>query len=295
MAKVTLTIKEAVQHLEQNHWALFTQQINRYSGKRECPIKCLINGQYQEVYIQVGTPNNPIYAPSGVCRWVPQEKAFKTLLPGQSCDWALQSNEVFANRDPGGKLPIQLTLHDYDKDGMQQHYFWLFLNGLYRLLVNSLVNGVRDPSVRDANGEPAVVQLPPIPGFPTGNTAEIARMYEMFMPKPFRQDANFPPSAKTKIRYTVNKNGFKLNADVLDYSRDDATRMEPVLPENQLSLLKKGSRGVYVLKVNPLQWVKNNEINFTFDVVKVMIIPSRSTFHEAQFRMEEDDAAMIDE
>lgn len=279
------TIKEAYKNVE--NWKPQAPVPNKWSGKKECPI--MPNNQL--TVVQVGTENHPMYCPFGVSRWVPGARGtYKTVTAGDGVEWAYQAQQdsAFERRNPGGKLNVQITMHEHDQPGTQGYYLYNFIMGLYKNCIDGLVNGVPDYNDLDENGQPKIVQPTTLPGA-ANNKEQLKNMFEMCLQPPIRQEGSYPPNLKMKVRYGVMGGTLKLGADVLDYAREGAARYTPVSPAQQLQLFKPKSRGVFMFKINPLQFVKPTEINMTIDVVKVIFIRKESVFQTAQFRMNDDE------
>jgi len=290
----TLTVKEALAQMDK--WSLQCPRVNKFTHKKEAPV---LFGD-EAVCVQIGTPKQPIYTQFGLSRWSQKDGKFVNVEAGEGTEWAYaaQADSAFQRAKPGGKLQAQLTLHEWDTPGTQGNLVHEFITRLVDRVIHGLAHGVPDPSQLDADGKPILVQVVDVPA--SANTAEEReKLFRFSLASPIRaSEGTYAPSLKTKVRYSVKSfptgEIVGLDMDLLDASRPETTRNTPVAIKDQLALFKARSRGVFVIKVNPLTF-KRNEINMTIDIIKAMIMPSQSLFKNVQFRLDaDDDAAMED-
>lgn len=293
------TIKEAFNNV--SNWKPQPIEINKWSGKKESPI--LFN-KYTDTVIQVGTEKHPMYCPFGVSRWVPGGQGkYKTVNPGEGVEWATtdaqqdtgggggslsSAGRSGAPRPPGGKLNTLLAMNDHNKPGTQGYYLYNFIMGVHKNCIDALVNGVPDESKRDERGQPKIVQLTTLPTA-ASSKEQLKSMFEMILQPPIRQEGEYSPNLKMKVRFNIVRGAVQLKSQVFDHGREGTARLVPVSTEEQLQLFKPASRGVFVFKINPLQFIKPTEITMTIDIERVTFIRTESAFQVAQFRMNDDD------
>ena len=297
-----LTVKEALQQLEK--WNLHAPRNNKYSHKKEAPI--LFDGKV--VCVQIGTPKNPVYCPFGLSRWDQRANRFTTVDNPTDVAWLYQSQEAGADarRLPSTKLQAILTAHEYDVEGTQGYYTWRLVNGIRDRVIQGLVHGVTDLSRVDANGRPVIVAAADIGS--AADPAERERLFrDVIVVPPFQPpNGSFAPNIKTKVRAQVKKDArgefVALDMDLMDVKAVTTvnpatgateTTHQPTQPREHLNVFKKGCRGVFVIKFNPIQY-RGREINMTIDVIKAMIVPSESLFKQVQIRYDEDNDEPMD-
>lgn len=287
----TFTVKEAVANLDQ--WQLQPPVMNKFTHKKEAHILC--NGE--PALVQIGTPKQPIFSNFGPSRWSQQDNKFIAVDGRTDVQWAhnAQADSTFQRAQPGGKLQHQLTLHEYDVEGTQGNLAYTFITGIVERVIKGLAYGVPDRSKPDANGRPTIVQVVDVQQGAASDPIERERLFRYSLSSPVQPPSGtYAPSLKTKMRYSVKKTAtggemIGLDMQVLDASRPAETRMNPVDIKEQWALLKARCRGVYIIKINPITF-KKNEINMTIDVVKALIMPSQSMFQNVSMRLEDEDA-----
>ena len=272
----TISVKKASEHPE--NWQLHAPYQNKFTGKREGPMLY----KHELVCVQIGTPENPVFAPFGMSYWSPQDRKFKTVENPMDTQWAWaeQNSSGIQRTKPGGKAQIQLTLHDYDTPGTQGYYAWVWINNVIEQIVKGLVHGVPDMDQKDEQGQPKIVPaVTDKNGLPEDPEQQAIFFRRMITPPTLPVDGQYPPALKTKIRYGISKNG-GIDTIILPGTEViNAETKEKVAEGRELELLKKKTRGVWVVKINPLQ-LKQKEINLTIDVVLLMAMPPSQSIYK---------------
>ena len=287
----TLTIKEAAENLDK--WAILPPRLNSYTKKKECPV--VFDGEL--VTIQIGTKKQPVHCPFGLSRWNQSENKYTSVKSCTDTAWAYAAAQAsdFERKTPGGKLNSQLTLYDQDTEGTQGNYGWRWINGLVDRIVDGLANGVEDKENLDENGKPKITMAVDQSSLPDEEDKRKDLLKHMLVP-PFRHtNPEYAPSLNCKVRYSVVKCAdsgtpvITLNQAEI-YNNFSA---EPVKPGTELDIFTEKCRGVWMLKVNPLSF-KRNEINLTIDIVKAVIFPKVSLYRETAFREDDDEDSAMD-
>lgn len=290
---ICLNVKEALAKLDQ--WSLHVPRQNKFTKKLEAPI--LFNNDL--ACVQIGTPKQPVWCGKGLQRWSQGDGKFLTVDNPKSVEWAYLANagNSFQRKRPGGKLQAELTLHEWDTEGTQGYYAYNFLKGIYERVIQGLVYGVPDltkPPNPDGTYPLVSVTQMAMPEDPVARDLQFRRSMQPPVrdPQTGKDGKIYAPTVRTKVRYSVKGSGpsecVGLDVDVLDGGEPKATR-RPVSIERQMELFKARSRAVYVIKINPLQF-KRNEINLTIDVIKVLVAPLvKSAFQNVQIHDDGDE------
>jgi hypothetical protein len=272
----TISVEKAAKHKDK--WQLHAPYLNNYTKKREGPVYF----DHELVCVQIGTPETPVFAPFGMSYWSPQDHKFKSVEGPFDTQWAWadQQTSTFQRKQPGGKGQVQLTLHEYDVPGTPGYFTWIWINNVIDNIVDGLVNGVADLEQLDENGKPKIVPVyDDTAGLPT-DPEQLAVFYRrMITPPTLPVEGTYPPALKTKIRYGIQKIGGTdcITLPGTEVRNADGNIKQPI--GSELDILKKKTRGVWVVKINPLQ-LKNKEINLTIDVVLVMAMPPSQSIYK---------------
>ena len=271
----TITVEQAAKTLDQ--WQMWAPFVNAYTGARQASV--LYNGKV--VCVQIGTFENPVFNPCGLSYWYNPERKFKKVLNAKDVQWAwAEQQQNSKSKEPGGKVQLQLTLHEHDKPGTQGFYAWQWINGVVQRIVDGFVNGTPDESRLDANGKPTIVQpVTDTTNVPDG--ADNKRKYYLDkMTLPFQQpQGQYPPSLKTKIRYVIRNDTLVFpNTKVVD-----GVTGSTVPAGSELDYITPRARGIWIVKIGPLQ-LRPKEINLSIDVVMATAIPpQRSIFSDVTY------------
>lgn len=286
---VILTAKDALENIHK--FSLAPPRVNRFSHKKEAPI--LFDGKV--ACIQIGSLKNPLYVPFGASRWSQPMGKFVTIEDNDP-QWLFASaaadggNHNFSRKLPSTKLQAMLTLHDYDSEGTQGYYAFKFVSALVDRIVDGLVNGVPDANSIDPDtGKPKIVPTTDLANAPQDPVAHEQLMRQMLVSPLQPPQGEYAPNLKSKIRSVVRRDSMGefacLDGDVLNGRGKDHDAFPP---REHFTHFKKGSRGVFVLKISALQF-RRSEMGFNLEICKSMIMPTESMFKNVQIKFDDDD------